>query len=457
MYKTPSRSARLLTAGLALISLAAAEGCRRPAGQNIVLTKDQEQQIAENILAAPPAVQNKQEIKFEDKITLLGYDIKGEVKKGGSFDLAMYWRVDEPVHGDWKVFVHFEAVGKRRLPLDHYGVGGLYPVANWKKGEIIRDVVNVQVPADWPDGPTQVLVGFFDWGALTKSNQDRRLKVEQGKGLPDDRVLMATLNIGGGDGKAADPKAGGAAAQARPPVAPPEYVVVRAAQAPVIDGKIDEASWQSARSTADFRQPDARPLSAELQTNARLLWDDENLYFTATTKDSDIKNDHKTNDDTLWEGDVIELFVQLPGQEGKYVELQWAPNGARFDAQFVGPRKPEWQTAKAFESGEKHAIGLDGTVGDATPDKAWTVEASIPWKGLGLSAAPASGTRVAANIYRIDDKGAHDLGHMGAWAPVGGDFHKLDGAGTLILQGNTPTAAAPGDHGQPLHPLAPVK
>lgn len=425
---------------LATAALATAfSGCKRPPGQSIVLTKDQEMQISENVLAAPPpALEHKIDVHFEDKITLLGFDIKGEPKKGSAFDLVMYWRVDEPVHGDWKIFVHFEAPGKRRAPFDHYGVGGLYPVANWKKGEIIRDIVHVEVPADWPDGPAQIMVGFFDWGALTKANQDRRLKVETGKGLPDDRVLLTTLNIGGGAEKA------GGEAQVRMPTAPqpPVYETQQVTQAPTIDGKLDDAAWQGVRQTAAFRQPDGKPLDDGMQTQARLTWDNENLYVAVTTKDSDVRNENKDNDSTLWEGDDIELFLQVPGVEG-YVELQWAANGAKFDAKFTGHRQPEWPLAAKFDSGSKHAVVVDGTANADGADRGFTVEAAIPWKGLGLTGAPTAGMRIGANLYRIDDKGTHDLAHMGTWAPIGADFHKLEGAGTLVLQGAQAHPALP--------------
>jgi hypothetical protein len=426
MHRT---TARLVLASATLAALAGA-GCRRPSGQTISLTKDQEQQIAEHVLAAPPAnLQNKLEVKFEDKISLLGYDVTGEAKKGGAFDVTMYWRVNEPVPGDWKVFVHFESPGKKRQPFDHYGVGGLYPVQSWKKGEIVKDTVHIEVPGDWPDGPTQILVGFFDWGALTKG-QDRRLKVEPGKGLPDDRLLLTTLNVGGG-GEA--PRAGGAA-QARLPAMPALYEVTRVEAPLQIDGKADEPAWQAARTTGPYKQPDGQPLNGDIAANARLLWDDAHLYVTVQVRDQDVQNKFDADDATLWEGDVAEMFVQLPGGDGKYIELQWAPNGKRFDALFTGHRQPEWQEAAKWSSAMTSAVTVDGTVGDGVGDRGWTVEAAIPWKALGLDKAPEAGTRLSANLYRIDHAGTHDPGHMGAWAPVGGDFHKLDGAGSLVLK-----------------------
>ncbi len=439
------RSRPLWTALLASVAVTVAlSGCKRPASQTIVLTKDQEQQIADNVLNAPPAMQTKLDVKFEDKITLLGYDLKGTpAKKGGQLDLTMYFRVDEPVHGDWKIFVHFEAAGKRRQPFDHYGIGGLYPVGSWKKGEIIKDTVNIQIPGDWPaDVQSQILVGFFDWGAWSKAGQDRRLKVANAgtaKSLPDDRIVLTTLDIAGGGAPA------GGAALARPPRGDEPaavYSVAQAASAPVIDGKFDDAIWSSAPGLARFRQPDGQPLDAGLATSAKLAWDKDNLYFMATTRDSEIKNEHAANDSTLWEGDVIELFLALPGKDGEYVELQFAPNNARFDAHFTGHRTPEWPEAAKFESGVKHAVVVNGSVNaDGAPDTGWQVEAAIPWKGLGLDGAPAAGTKIAANVYRIDSKGPHDLKFMGTWAPVGNDFHQLQGAGTLIL-GAAPAPAA---------------
>jgi len=427
----------LLIAAVAIATSAGA--CRRPAGNQIVLTKDQEQQIAAHVLTAPPALANKADTRFEDKITLLGWEIGGKPTKGGSFDLTMVYRCDQPVQGDWKVFVHFEAPGKKRQAFDHYGVGGLYPISQWKKGEIIKDVVKIDVPADWGEPSAVIFFGFFDWGLYAASQQDRRLKVDQPGALkvePDtNRVILTTINLDGA--------APGGAAAARPPVdlrgvealaqALKQADIVKADVAPAIDGKADDPAWAKALPLKVVRQPDGQPLSADLSGEARLAWDAEALYFTATAKDGDVRNVHGANDATLWEGDVIELFLRLPGQDGKYVELQFAPNGARFDAQFSGPRQPKWEDAARFETGLVHKVTVDGDVNADGADRGFTVEAKIPWKGLGLDGAPAVGAVIEANIYRIDDKGTHSLSHMGAWVPVGNDFHQLDGAGRLKI------------------------
>jgi hypothetical protein len=423
--------------------LFAAPACRRPTGQNIVLTKDQEHQIAENVLAAPPAtLTNKTEVKFEDKIALLGWEQKGTPKKGEAFDLTMYFRVDQPLHGDWKVFVHLEAPGKRRQPFDHYGIGGLYPLGNWKKGEIVRDTVNIQVPPDWPDGTSQILVGFFDWGAWSKASQDRRLKPTSGGGdkiTGDDRYIVTTIDLGGAG------QAGGEAQAPTPrSVQAPTIQVLTAKEVPTVDGKLDEALWQAVTAFDEFRQPDGQSGNRALHTTARFAWGQDGLLVGLTTRDDDLRNPHTQDDATLWEGDVLELFVAVPGKPGEYVELQWSPTGHQFDAKFTAHRTPEWPEAAKFNAGVRHAVSVDGNANADGTDRGYTVEALVPWKGLGLESAPAAGTQIAANVYRIDDKGAHDLGHMLAMAPVGGDFHKLEGAATLVLSADEAQAPAAG-------------
>ena len=192
---------RAAVSAAALGLVVSAAGCKSPAERKRVLTKDQQQQIADNVLTQAPTPKTASDIDFEGHIRLLGYDLEGEPKAGQRLSVTMYYRVDKPLTGDWKVFVHFEAPGKRRQPYDHYGVGDLYPVGLWKQGEIIRDRVDIDIPADWPAGKTQLLVGFFDWGAWSKANQNRRLKIQgEGRKLAtnDDRVVLTTVEVTGG-------------------------------------------------------------------------------------------------------------------------------------------------------------------------------------------------------------------------------------------------------------------
>ena len=328
-------------------------------------------------------------------------------------------------------------------------MGGLYALSQWKKGEIIKDTVAMEIPADWPVANTQVIIGVYDWGAWTKAQQNRRLKISNAPkdtSLPEDRLLLATIDIGG----AGAPAPGGAGNVPPPQAKGPEYAVAQTTEKPTIDGKLDEAMWTSARPVGAFKQPNGGAFSPTMAADVKLAWDSENLYLGANVKDDDARNTHTKNDDTTWEGDVLELFLQAPGRED-YYELQWTPAGSTFDAHFTGHRQPAWEEAAKFQSNMTSKVVVDGDVNADGPDKGWTVEAAIPWKSLGFDKAPEPGAKFLANLYRIDDKGTHDFQHMAAWAPVGGDFHQLNGAGTLLL--NT-AAPAQGQLDAPTRPAA---
>ena len=187
------------TLGAVLLVLGLDTACQRPqhATQG-TLTRAQEKVVGAHILAAVPALQNKTDASFEDKLTLLGWDITGETKKGDKLHLVLFWRCDQPVQGDWKMFVHLDWRGSpkdARSNADHYGVGDMYPVNQWKRGEIIRDEVDIEVPADWDQGNAQLFLGFFDPVANDK-NQDRRFAVTKPGAAtlePDGRLLLGNV------------------------------------------------------------------------------------------------------------------------------------------------------------------------------------------------------------------------------------------------------------------------
>lgn len=423
---------RAAVSAAALGLVVSAAGCKSPAERKRVLTKDQQQQIADNVLTQAPTPKTASDIDFEGHIRLLGYDLEGEPKAGQRLSVTMYYRVDKPLTGDWKVFVHFEAPGKRRQPYDHYGVGDLYPVGQWKQGEIIRDRVDIDIPADWPAGKTQLLVGFFDWGAWSKANQNRRLKIQgEGRKLAtnDDRVVLTTVEVTGG--KPTPPAVRGSRGARGPQ---PTLRAPKLTAAPTIDGRTDDEAWKHVRPTGAFQQPDGKPLRDTLQTTARIAWDDTNLYVAWETRDDDIQNRFVDHDSTLWEGDVVELFLAPDDGGGTYYEVQFAPNGGTFDARFTGHRQPAWKEAAAWEANAKSAVHLEGNVNAEGEDKSWSVEAAIPWSAFGLQGAPV-GRTWKANLYRIDNKGTHDMSYMGTWVPVGGDFHALEPAGRLHFAG----------------------
>ncbi|OQA83818.1 MAG: hypothetical protein BWY31_02757 [Lentisphaerae bacterium ADurb.Bin242] len=135
----------------------------------------------------------------------------------------------------------------------------------------------------------------------------------------------------------------------------------------VIDGKLDETDWQSARAITDF-QLSAGPKDKP-GAETRVVFDDENIYFGFKAYKTKAGLDTKKLGSGVeaFRGTHVELFLTPFGASGPYYMLVFTPTNHLFQAKF-GPNKssrddtvridPEW---KAVE----------------VPDS-WQVEARIP-------------------------------------------------------------------------------
>ena len=151
-----------------------------------------------------------------------------------------------------------------------------------------------------------------------------------------------------------------------------------AAKPPVLDGKLDDPCWQDGwiEQFAAFwlKTPEPRP-----GTKAYLMWDADYLYYGATMADSELRSYGKARNDTLWDGDVFELFFKPSLNDPKYYEFQANPKALVFEAQFTGKPGGDADLKTLPPLGNFATITLNGTL-DKPGDKdtGWTVEARIP-------------------------------------------------------------------------------
>src|SRR5689334_18259104 len=74
---------------------------------------------------------------------------------------------------------------------------------------------------------------------------------------------------------------------AQEPPARPTYRAVRATAAPVVDGDLSDAVWQSAPEITGFTQRDPNEgQPAVAQTKVKVVYDDDAIYFAATMEDT---------------------------------------------------------------------------------------------------------------------------------------------------------------------------
>ena len=126
-------------------------------------------------------------------------------------------------------------------------------------------------------------------------------------------------------------------------------MAVRAAGSITLDGMPDEAAWNDAPVATHFLQNDPREGEpATFDTEVRVLYDDDALYFGVFAKDddpgriivSDMKKDFNTNNS---DGFRIVLDTFHDSRNGYTFAIN--PAGAKYDAQMVNEgreRNPDW-------------------------------------------------------------------------------------------------------------------
>ena len=229
---------------------------------------------------------------------------------------------------------------------------------------------------------------------------------------------------------------------------PGPYLCLKADQAIVVDGKLDEPIWRKAKpiyfkGLADGKEP-------TYESEARVIWDDQYLYAAMMFKDPhvwatvDLKpigpfeiwtvdQQIRTRGDyeiMLWDG--FAKFFFDPDADGKnYVEFHVNPLNALFDGyttcgnDALNHSLPgvmvhcEWTC-----EGILHAVHVDGTLNDfSDKDKGWSVELAIPWQALKTftkgNCPPKAGDIWKAHLGRVFRNGPAGKREYWTWPVIG--------------------------------------
>ena len=329
-------------------------------------------------------------------------------KPGDQVQLRHYFRADGAVNGQWRFFMHVmdETTRQQIGNLDHELQQGAAPLQAWPRGKIIEDVHGFQMPNI--QGSLRLFLGFWN---------------DSGR-LPVDSVALSD-----GDGRVLGPKIEGP-----PQAALPEYVTVRATTAPVIDGKLDDAIWQTAKEQPLTRSFDGGPVTRK--TTFRIVYDDAFLYVAFWSEDRDAWGTLRKKDDPIYNEDAVELFLDADGDGKTYNELQVSPHNVNFDASFVA-RRSDLAEAMKWESGMQTAVFVKGTLDDdSDSDEFWTAEMKIPLANLNsVPRLPQKGDRWRFNAYRLEHLARRTNVEGQSFSPLFiGDFHALPRFGWLVFQ-----------------------
>lgn len=132
----------------------------------------------------PPTVASPLEATFDQKIKLLGYELKRDVPQRGA-QLTLYWKALTPMNTSYTVFIHMlDGQNKIVFSADAIPGNGNLPTTGWIEEEYIADIRAFTLPPDLPSGGYPLEIGWYD------PTTGARLKTADGQ----DRIIITSIN-----------------------------------------------------------------------------------------------------------------------------------------------------------------------------------------------------------------------------------------------------------------------
>jgi 4-amino-4-deoxy-L-arabinose transferase-like glycosyltransferase len=138
-----------------------------------------------------PGPSHLEEVNFEDKATLLGWDIVSETGspeliRGKEAIITTYWRCDGKMKRNNEIFMHIDGPGGR-LHGDHDPLENFYPTTKWEVGDYLKDVHKLTVPLYQKPGKYSVRLGLYKGST--------RLKIENHPQAKKNAVWIAKVEV----------------------------------------------------------------------------------------------------------------------------------------------------------------------------------------------------------------------------------------------------------------------
>ena len=221
---------------------------------------------------------------------------------------------------------------------------------------------------------------------------------------------------------------------------PRTYVCYRTEGALKIDGKLDESSWQKAKFTEDFEDISGKGFATpKYKTNAKMLWDDDNLYVGAVLEEPNIVANLTQRDTIIYYDNDFEVFIDPDSDGHNYFEIEVNARNVLFDLILDKPYRVGGDFLLQWDCpGIQSAIHCEGTLNNPNDtDKFWSVEMAIPRQAITLS---FNNLLQAGNVWRINFSRVQWLKkpeENWVWTATGRiDMHMPDRWGYMLLAGN---------------------
>jgi len=230
-------------------------------------------------------------------------------------------------------------------------------------------------------------------------------------------------------------------------IAPQLYLCNKTDSEVVIDGKLDDGAWNNAEWTNLFVdiEGDKKP-KPYFDTRAKMLWDNNYMYFAFEIKDEHIWAKLTNRDTVIFYDNDIEIFIDPSGDTHNYFEFELNAFNTIWDLFLAKPYREGGPVINDFDfKGIQTGVKIDGTLNNPNDiDKAWYVEVAIPWKSIVVAKypkkVPENGESMRVNFSRvqwetevIDGKYVKKKNESGkilsennwVWSPIGAiDMHR---------------------------------
>lgn len=165
------------------------------------------------------------------------------------------------------------------------------------------------------------------------------------------------------------------------------YVAYRAAGEIKIDGIMDEPSWKKAPETELFMDISGEGFPKPCySTRAKMLWDDDYLYVSATLEEPNVWANLTQRDTVIYYDPDFEIFIDPTGDAHNYYELEFNAANVIFDLCLEMPYRAPRRNFVQFQwdcPGLQSAVRVNGTLNNnRDTDKGWDIEVAIPRKAI---------------------------------------------------------------------------
>jgi len=162
-------------------------------GVNLLGRWQASQQVVEVVKATTPppleglAIQYPLYIRLGSQIKLLGYDFASQTARpGDSAPLILFWQAEQDVQEDNLVLLQLRGKDDKMWALYRdRPANGSYPTTQWSRGEVVRQQLEVRIPADVLSGAYHLAVALADasrgqeteWVALAQLTVEGRPRI----------------------------------------------------------------------------------------------------------------------------------------------------------------------------------------------------------------------------------------------------------------------------------------